>query len=204
MSLGRALALLVLLADPSNKGWEQAAREDGITIYSRRREGSPIAEMKAIGIIDAPPHAVWRAIRDYDRYPATMPYTEEAKVLSSEDGGKVIYFYSVIDAPLVDKRDYVIRILDESDWQDGKGYLKVSWTSTDKGPAEREGLIRVKVNDGFWKLEPRDGGKRTFATYYVHTDPGGEIPKWIANKANSTAVPNVFAAIRKVVAEEKP
>ena len=31
----------------------------------------------------------------------------------------------------------------------------------------------------------------------------GALPKWIANKANGTAVPNVFAAIRKTVSEER-
>ncbi|MGQ0508156.1 MAG: hypothetical protein ACT4TC_22895 [Myxococcaceae bacterium] len=27
-----------------------------------------------------------------------------------------------------------------------------------------------------WRLEPRDGGKNTFATYTLSTDPGGSIP----------------------------
>jgi hypothetical protein len=47
----------------------------------------------------------------------------------------------------------------------------------------------------------REGGQKTEATYYVYTDPGGSIPKWIANKANSTAVPDVFKAIRKTTAK---
>ncbi|MHB8879785.1 MAG: SRPBCC family protein, partial [Myxococcaceae bacterium] len=128
---------------------------------------------------------------------------EEAKVLSSEGGDKVIIFYSVINAPLVDRRDYCIRILDESNWADPKATLKVSWKASDKCIPEKEGLVRVKINDGYWTLAPRDNGTKTFATYYVFTDPGGSIPKWIANKANSTAVPNVFEAIRKVIADNR-
>jgi hypothetical protein len=204
MTILQALPLLLLTADPNDpKGWVQAAKEDGITIFSRERDDSTVCEMKAIGIIDAPPEAVWKAVRDYPNYPKTMPYTEVGKVLSTEGDGKVVYFYSVVNAPLVDRRDYVIKLTDESDWKDGKGYLKVRWEYSDKGPPEKEGLVRVKINDGFWKLEPRDGGKKTFTTYYVYTAPGGSIPNFIANKANSTAVPNVFTAIRKVIADDQ-
>lgn len=204
MALWQAVPLLVLMAGPADdKGWEQAAKEEGITIYSRKREDANVAEMKAVGLIDAAPHEVWSAIRDYDNYKKTMPYTEESRVLSSEQDGKVIHFYSVVNAPLVDRRDYVIRLVDESDWKDGKGYLLVTWKAAEKGPPEKEGLVRVKLNDGFWRLEPRENGTKTFATYYVYTDPGGSIPKWIANRANGTAVPNVFKAIRKVIASKK-
>lgn len=201
----------VLAADAAARQapWEEAAKDNGITIYSREMAGSEVREMKAIGTIDAKPHEVWKAIRDYDHYTTTMPYTVEAKVLGKEDGDKVIYFYSRLDLPLVDNRDYLIKILDESDWKDGAGYLKVSWTKIDppEGDAKyvkpKDGVVRTPLNDGYWKLEPREGGNKTWATYYVHTDPGGAVPKWIANKANSTAVPNVFAAIRKVVADDR-
>jgi hypothetical protein len=203
MTPWQVIPLLVLMAGPADKGWVQATKEDGITVYSRKREDSNVAEMKAVGIIDASPQEVWSAIRDYDNYKTTMPYTEESRILSSEQGGKVILFYSVVNAPLVDRRDYVIRLVDESDWKDGKGYLLAKWKATDKGPPEKADLVRVKVNDGFWKLEPRENGTKTFATYYIYTDPGGSIPKWIVNRANSTAVPNVFKAIRAEIAKKK-
>jgi hypothetical protein len=204
MQMLTALTLVALCADPSDTGWKEAAKEDGVTVYSREKEGSSVKEMRAIGLIDGTPQAVWAAIRDYTNYTKTMPYTEESRVISVEDGGKVTYFYSVVNAPLVDRRDYTLKIVDDSDWQDGKGFMRTTWTAApDKGPAEKDGLVRVKINDGYWKLEARDGGKKTFTTYYVYTDPGGSVPKWAANKGNSIAVPNVFASIRKVIEKGK-
>ena len=50
-----------------------------------------------------------------------------------------------------------------------------------------------------WKLESRDNGTQTFVTYYLFTDPGGAIPGWVANRANTTAVPNVLLAVRRYV-----
>lgn len=204
MTILPALAILVLAADPSGSGWEQAAKEDGVTIYSREKEGANVREMKAVGLIDAPVADVWKAVRDYAHYDKTMPYTESSRVLATEGGGKVTYFYSVVNAPMVDRRDYVIKLVDESDWKDGKGYMKVTWNTVERKDAPvKEDYVRVKINDGMWLLEPREDGKKTFATYYVYTDPGGSIPNWIANKANSTAVPNVFKAIKETVSKKQ-
>lgn len=192
-----ALALIVVLAGPSGDGWEKAAEQKNLTVFAREKKGG-VQEMKAEGVIDAPPEKVWKALRDYENYKKTMPYTEESKVVAREGGDKVIWFYSVVNAPFVDRRDYVIKLVDESKWNNGEGFLKVSWTAgNDKAPKKPDNVVRVQINDGYWQLEPRDGGKKTFAVYYVYTDPGGSIPRWLVNKANGSAVPDVFEAVRK-------
>jgi hypothetical protein len=197
--------LAVLTANPDDPtGFEQAAKTDGIVVYKRETKGSDVAEVKATGMIDAEPQAVWRVVRNYNGYKDTMPYTPESEVVKQTGNGKEIWFYSVVSAPMVSKRDYVIQLTDNSKWNDGKGYLRVDWKAVEGVRPERKGYVRVKLNTGFWKLEPREGGKKTFATYYVHTDPGGSLPKFIANQANNTAVPDVFRAVRKhVKAEQK-
>jgi hypothetical protein len=204
MALIPALSLLLLLADADDAGWELSTKTEGVSVYSRERKGTGVHEMKATALMDGPPQQIWGAIRDYPHYTQTMPYTEEAKIVSSEQDGKILYFYSVLNLPLVDRRDYLIRIADESDWQDGKGFLKCTWAVSPQGaPPARKGIVRINVNEGYWLLEPREGGAKTFATYYVFTDPGGSLPKWIVNRANATAVPDVFKSIRKVVAGAK-
>ena len=190
--------LLLLSASADEPKWEAVSQDDGISIFAREKPGTSVHEMKATGFIDAPPSAVWKALRDYDHYDKTMPYTEESKVISRSEGDKVIYFYSVINAPFVSRRDYLIKITDETDYKDPKGIMKVSWTNaTDKTVPPRDGVVRVTINDGYWILQPLNGGKTTYATYYLYTDPGGSLPKWIVNKANGSAVPDVFNAVRK-------
>jgi hypothetical protein len=131
-----------------------------------------------------------------------MPFIQVSRVLQSEQGGKVTYVYSVVRAPMIDARDYVIRVLDESDWKDGRGYLKVSWKiANERAPKSEGNMVRVEVNDGFWLLEPSDNGERTRAVYYLYTDPGGAIPKWIVNRANATAIPDVWEAVRRAAKE---
>ncbi|MCA2977261.1 MAG: SRPBCC family protein [Myxococcaceae bacterium] len=192
--------LLLLAAD--EPAWEQAANTDGVRVFARKRGDGDVREMKAQGLIDAPPVEVWKAVRDYDNYPKTMPYVEGGKVLSREGGDKgdkVTLLYSLINTPLVDRRDYIIRLVDETDWKN-PATLKVTWTVVndmdEKVPVPKD-VVRVRVNEGYWLLEPREDGKKTFATYYVYTSPGGAIPNFIINKANSMAVPAVFNAIKK-------
>jgi hypothetical protein len=149
---------------------------------------------------------VFRVLTDFERYKETMPYTEESKVISTEmENGKtkVWYFYSLINAPLASRRDYTIRVVDESDWKGGKGYMKTHWSAWEKGPEPKDGVVRVKVNDGSWVLEPIWDGLRTRATYLLFTDPGGSLPTWIANKANSSAIPDIFEALRKYAKEPR-
>ena len=198
------IPLMLLSADEPR--WELSAEDTGVKIYGRKHGDSEIREMKAMGLIDATPQEIWSAVRDLEHYTKTMPYMEEAKVLSREPEDKVILFYSKINTPLVDRRDYIIRLVDESDWKDGNGFRKVSWTvvndKDDLVPVKKD-VVRVRVNDGYWLLEPREEGKKTFVTYYIYTSPGGSIPNFIANKGNSIAVPKVFDAIRKTVANER-
>jgi len=55
----------------------------------------------------------------------------------------------------------------------------------------------VKINDGSWTLEPIDDGARTRATYLLYTDPGGSLPTFLINKANSSTIPDIYEALRK-------
>ena len=53
-----------------------------------------------------------------------------------------------------------------------------------------------------YRVRSKDG-KKTFATYYVYTVPGGSIPVFIINQANGMAVPKVFDSIKKVVIDKR-
>jgi hypothetical protein len=79
------------------------------------------------------------------------------------------------------------------------GYF-IRWeAANDRGPAEKSGVVRVKVTEGSWLLEPIAGGRETRATYCVYTDSGGSLPTSLLNAAGKTAVPKVFESIRKQV-----
>jgi len=206
MMINLALVPLLLLGADAPP-WELVAEPPGVKVYRRQVEGSDVREMRAIGLISATPKEVFDVIQDHENYPRQMPYTAEAKVLSRSADGKDMLFYSRLNTPLVSERDYIIALKDESDWKDGKGFYKVSWTTANREQdslmPERKDVVRIRINVGHWLLEPREEGKATFATYYIYTVPGGSIPVFIINQANSMAVPRVFDAIKKTVSEKR-
>lgn len=194
------LPALVMSAEPK---WEKAADVGGVTVLRRDKDGTPVKEVKATGVFDASPKAVWDVISDLENYAKFMPYTAEARVLERSADGKDVISYQRLTAPIVAERDYIIKLHNESTTTDeGKtGYYKVTWSalSPDKDSLmpEKKDVVRVRVNDGYWQLEGNADGSKTFATYYVYTAPGGSVPTFVINIANTEAVPKVFESIRK-------
>ena len=50
-------------------GWAQESIGKDVAIHSRARSGSAIREFRAIGMIDAPPSAVFAVLDDSEAYP---------------------------------------------------------------------------------------------------------------------------------------
>jgi hypothetical protein len=197
------LPALVMTAEPK---WEKAADTGGVTVLRRDKEGTPVKEVKATSVFNSSPKAVWAVINDLANYAEFMPYTAEAKVLERSADGKEVVSYQRLQAPIVSERDYIIKLRDESTTtDDGKtGYYKVSWsalpTEKDTMMPEKKDVVRVRINDGYWQLEGNADSSKTFATYYVYTAPGGSVPTFVINVANTEAVPKVFESIRKRLA----
>jgi hypothetical protein len=170
----------------------------GFGVWTRRKGDSPIREVKAVGEVDAPPERVFAVFSDYEHQAGRLPYVQEQKVFARTDDE--VLFWTIADFPLVSRRDWVMSSTLERNVEGGK--WRASWHVIDlaMAPPPQEGVVRLKTSDGSWTAEPIDGGKRSRATYYLYTDPGGSIPAFIANKANTSALPKLFAAIRKLSA----
>jgi Polyketide cyclase / dehydrase and lipid transport len=184
-----------------SEDWKLAKRTGGITIYSRPHPGSHLKEFKAIGEIDAPTRAVFKVIDDVEDYASFMPYVAEARVIERTHNS--IVTYQRISPKIVSDRDYTVRI-EKKSWPVGNGtaYLSEWRAANDRGPAEKQGIFRVKLVNGSWLLEP-SGPDKTRATYNVFTDSGIVVPPLLANVISETGISKLFAAIRKQVTQPK-
>lgn len=197
------LALATLpLASPARAEpqWEFRSQNDGIAVYNRNAQGSSIKEVKAEGMIDAPPAAVWAVLRDIVSYPKTMPYTRVTEILGQEKDGNILYYYTALALPIVKDRDYSLKVTLDHVPADGSGVYRLSWVAGNdypKAPPAKSGFVRLSEVAGYWELTPKQDGKATHAVYFVHTDPASPLPGFILNKANSDTVPKVFNAVRE-------
>lgn len=197
-------AVMLVPAAARSTEWESKYKNqnDRLEVFEREVPGSPIKELKGVGEIDAPPRACWNVIRDYNGYAAFMPYVKKSEILKVH--GATTYLYSVIDPnlPFISVRDYTIKIDDVS--EPASNRYGTRWTTAnDDGPTKEPAMIRIERNVGSWEFTPLDNGRRTLATYVLHTDPGGQLPSWASAWANLRAIPGVFSALRRTVGEAK-
>lgn len=184
-----------------NEGWKLAHQTKQITVYSRLHPGSHLKEFKAIGDIDAPTRAVHAVLDDFANYPSFMPYTTECRLVKREADS--IVGYQRLSPKIIADRDYTLRVWNKSWAIPGGVVFKMRWTAANElAPPEKKGVVRVKICEGGWLLEPEEA-IRTRATYSVYTDTGGSIPAFLANYASQTGISRVFEAIRKQVKDPK-
>ncbi len=181
--------------------WELAIRDKDVAIYSRPHPGSSLKEFKAIGPIDAPTHAVCLVIDDFRNYPKFMPSVTECRLIKQDRDS--IVGYQRLSPKVCADRDYTLRVWKES-WRAPNGLVFMShWSPANElGPPEKKDVVRVKLCEGKWLLEP-EGVTKTRATYSIYTDTGGFIPSFIANHVSLTGIKRLFAAIRKQVKDPK-
>jgi hypothetical protein len=207
VALGFVLAGTVsLAAEPSHsvnasEGWKLVTETKDVAIFSRPHSGSSLKEFRAIGPIDASTHAVHVVIDDFEHYPNFMPYLTECRLVKRESD--CLVGYQRLSPKICADRDYTLRVWNKS-WPGSGGLVYMSqWAPANElGPPEKKGVIRVKVCDGGWLLEP-DGTNKTRATYSIYTDTGGLIPAFVANRASQIGIGRLFQAVRKQVKDPK-
>ena len=165
------------------------------SVYTREKDGTAVKEVKVTADVSAPPARVFDVLTDYEHQSTNMPYVKDQKIFSRTENE--VIFWTVAEFPMVSTRDWVLKAKLEKNFEGGK--YRVSWEPIDWKDAAppADGVVRLKVNTGSYTVEPLDGGARSRVTYYLFTDPGGSIPGFIANKANTVALPDLFTAIRK-------
>jgi hypothetical protein len=188
-------------SDPQAE-WKLATNSNEVMIYSRVRSGSKVKEFKAVGEIDAPSPAVHAVIDDFEAYPSFMPYAVECRLVKRESES-ILITYQRLSPKICQDRDYTLRIWKKS-WPAADGFVYSNrWEpANEMGPAEKKGVVRVKICEGSWLLEP-NGAAKTRATYSVYTDTGGAIPVFIANRVSQVGIERLFTAVRKQVKEPK-
>jgi Polyketide cyclase / dehydrase and lipid transport len=178
------------------QGWKVVEEQQRTRIYNRQVGSSSIYEVLANALVDAPPWRVFAVISDYDRFADFMPYVTQSKTLRTEGLDRWVQQRLSFPFLPISDRHYVIKLHAQVISGDNRFYC-VDWTLAEHQESESSdlGVIPV-INDGFWLLRSVGGGAQTDVAYFVHTDPGGWISAWIANRANEKALPEVIQALR--------
>ena len=80
--------------------------------------------------------------------------------------------------------------------EDGTGVFAQRWRAQPDAIPERRGTVRLRLNEGSWRVEPRGEG-RSHAVYRFTVDPAGSIPGFLANMGQKDGVVDTFRAVEK-------
>jgi hypothetical protein len=194
------LALGALLA--SGGAWAEAEWETLATtpfvIKSRPREGTRVKEVWAEGVLQAAVADIQAAVMDADRFAEFMPYVKESRVFGQPTADGSRYVYTRLDfSAMATSRDYALKVrllrgVDEA----GQGAFENTWVAVPDHIPKRRNSVRVRVNEGSWKVTPTAEG-HSHAVYRFVVDPGGWVPAFAASMGNKSAVIDTLRAVEK-------
>jgi hypothetical protein len=132
-----------------------------------------------------------------------MPYVTASTILKAEPQRHWVFQQLAFPFPISD-RFYTIVI--ESDTGGAAlGRYRVAWRLAGDAEPRQQGTGEpTRVNNGSWSLQPLGEKEVTQVTYVIHTDPGGALPAFAVNMANTVAVPLVIEKLRARAASAPP
>lgn len=157
--------------------WQVAKDKDGIQVSLSDIAGSKYKAYRGVTLVKAPLAKVRALQEDVVGACSWIHECRQQKLLKHE--GDDTWTYTQFNTPvMVTPRDSVLHIV-TTIGPDGTVLRKLE--SAPKYVPEESGFVRVAEVQGFWKLTPK-GPASTEVAYQVHTEPGGSVPSWVANK----------------------
>lgn len=190
-AIGLTLVLATSVAAGPKLTDEQRTKLEAGEILTRVKDVEPHSATlaHAVGIVDAPPAAVWKHIDACGDYSKFLPRVAESEEMSRKGEDVVCRTVVSFPFPIGDVPSEMAcrhRVLGEDRFQR-------QWKGI-KGP--------YHVNEGSWNLFPwGEDKKRTLVVYSIKVAPEVQIPQALRRKVQEMTLPNVIEAVRKRVTE---
>lgn len=185
----------VPLSAQDKNSWVLKNEKNGVKVYYRK--SSDIYELKLATSLKVPLSGVARLFDEVEKYPVWGYKITEARLLKRVSPTEM-YYYSRLDFPWpMSDRDVILHTRLEQDPK-SRAVMSISSAAPDYIP-EVKGVVRVRKADTKWTLIPGGGGW-LYAEYYLHSDPGGNIPDWAINLALDVGPRETVKNMRKILA----
>jgi ribosome-associated toxin RatA of RatAB toxin-antitoxin module len=200
-----ALAILMLLVPGYSNAedqWTLKKDSDGVKVYSTPSAGEDLIVYKGVTEINAPIEVVTEVVRDIPSYTQWYWQCKEARILKSDQGKRTIVFYFVTHPgwPVSD-RDFIVYNTQVGDPKSGEVSFALGNITEDIVPLQ-EGIVRLKHVSGGWNLKKIDKNK-TAVTLLIKTEPGGSVPKAVANMVMGDTPFNTLKELKRMATIDK-
>lgn len=169
----------LIIFTSADSEWDLKKSKSGIEIYTRDIEGSSFKEFKGITVIqNVTLEQVLKVLMDVKNYESLFPDCMNPQILEQIDQWNMIQYIQTKGPLTVKDRDSIFEQKVEID-KNGK-HAHVYLTPLPDYIAENKDMVRIRKGSGFWDIESDNKGN-VKVIYQFHSDPGGDVPSWIAN-----------------------
>tara|TARA_R110002012_G_scaffold13845_1_gene58230 strand:- start:8923 stop:9519 length:597 start_codon:yes stop_codon:yes gene_type:complete len=179
----------------AQRSWEIDKNKDGIIVYTKEEEGSAFKSFKAVVTIHAAAGEIVEILKNADDYTKWYGYTNTSALLK-EEGDTQYNYVETIFPWSYSNRDMVYRMSVKASAQ---GVVKILLKGMPDYLPEKQGIVRMKKAEGYILLQPI--GEKTEVTYVFHSEPGDNIPPWLANNSIAELPFRTLSGLRKLLKE---
>ncbi len=129
--------------------------------------------------IKSPPDKVFQILADYDNAPKVFPQLKKSKLIQDHGTSKIVK-HVLAPSGIPGTYEYTVEVRESAphslEWHRISGAFKQV--------------------DGYWKLEPLDGGRTTLVTYASYVDGGFLLPQPLVRRQCRIDMPEVMATLK--------
>ncbi len=156
--------------------WELRRNENGITIYSQRRD--KIVQLRLLTEFNATAAALEAQLQNINNYVNWVYGNKRSGIIKKINNNDIIYFTEAhLPWPIQD-RDLVVELNIKP--ATATEPLIITAKSIDGILPPKKHFIRVPYSLATWRVIPEQGNKIKI-DYTFSLDPGGSIPGWLVN-----------------------
>lgn len=158
--------------------WKLKTEKGNLKVYTRNNKQSDVKEIRIKTTVKASAKKIVAVLNNVEGYPNWVYKCMEAKKIKINSSNDY-YYYTKSDFPFpISDRDLVIH---SNQWEEeSTGYIYSHSKAVADVMSEVDGIVRITVFDGYWKIMPQKDGTVDI-DYVALTHPGGSIPAWVVN-----------------------
>jgi hypothetical protein len=172
------LFIIFNLSYTNQKNWELKKVSNGIFIYTRHLLTSEIKEVKCITNFNATLKSLVAFIKDIEAHPQYIYKCKNSFITKNLNDSELYYYHETSTPWPVENRYGII-------------YYKITQNKKTKVVTiksngvlgmydKQENKVEVPSLNASWTFTPRADGTID-GEYYIHLNPGGNIPSWMIN-----------------------
>lgn len=165
----------------AQENWELAKDKDGIKVYTKKSDESNFKDAKALTDINASLEEVLTLLMDVKSHKFWMDRVEVSDLVERVSDTDFVAYYKVKAPWPVSNRDVVSHYTVK---RVARNKVKLIVKGNSEKVPEQDGLIRIKSASSTWEIYENENG-RVSIVFITKSDPGGNIPAWLANSAAS-------------------